>query len=307
MIEPISGRMKEFVDIQVQCLGRMQALPACGGICPNNHYCTSHGCVEGDCSKCLTHIHWDPSPSFHYNCERITYQYFLRFAARYASEIAYCVNQIPFENHQDINIVSLGCGPGTEIFGFLKAFQLHGANTTLNYEGYDLEGCWKPVQNLVKNNLLPTSHIINFNNADIFQTFNGFPNGQSTMLVLNYVLSDVSKYGNELNSWIFIDKIASFILSHSICSVLFNDINYYGTPGAWDSGTQLMFRLIDQLKAYGKQIDQTCYIFPGDPKHGNEGWLQYQNNGLVLPLHNANSYANNVKYCHSKQIIIAIR
>lgn len=69
--------MIEILQLQQECLDRIKNHVKCGSTCNANHHCISHGCDECDCSACLNQIQWGNPPSFHYECEKITYHYVL--------------------------------------------------------------------------------------------------------------------------------------------------------------------------------------------------------------------------------------
>lgn len=78
--------------------------------------------TTGDCSRCLNQIQYG-QPNFTYSCTKITYQYVLRFFNRFASEICYAMCLYNYKNISRINVVSLGCGPGSEVYGIIKALR----------------------------------------------------------------------------------------------------------------------------------------------------------------------------------------
>ena len=118
--------MKELLSLQKICLDKIKLANHCINGCNINFYCQSHGCKKGDCSRCLNNIQYQ-NPTFHYSCERITYHYTLRFFNRFASEIIYMLNKFNYNDKSYLNVVSLGCGPGSEIYGILKTFLLKNA------------------------------------------------------------------------------------------------------------------------------------------------------------------------------------
>lgn len=297
--------MKELLWIQQQCINNISALSACNNQCTIGHYCVSHGCKECDCSKCLNHIHWEITPSFHYECERITFYYLLRFSNRFASEIAHFVDHFKIQDNTEINIVSLGCGPASEIFGFIKSIRSRGIKSILHFEGYDLKEIWKPLQELTKNSLSATGHSINFHIENLFTEFKEFPNNQPAVLVLNYLLSDIAKYYDDANKQAFIDNIVDFICNHHISGIFFNDIGYYGTVGMLDSGVQMMNEIITRLKA--KKVVKTHYMyFPSKAKLGDEDWHINEDNKCLFSSLKGNPFTQNVEYCKSKQIFVKI-
>lgn len=297
--------MIELLNLQQQCLNLIQAHPECSQNCALNHYCTSIGCTTGDCSKCLNHIQHG-QPNFTYSCTKITYQYVLRFFNRFASEICYAMCKYNYKDINRINVVSLGCGPGSEVYGIIKALRIQKIGIPIYYEGHDLLDAWKPVQNLCKDSLKSTQHIINFHTTNLFADFAGFDNNVINLLILNYLLSHAAKFYTKQGKNQFVDEIVDFILQNNVKNVLFNDINYYGNETSLDSGVQLMKLMISKLSLKGVKC-VVCYkCFPHDPYQGNEGWTFYEKNNLLFQKLDGNNFMNNVGYCNSKQIFVHI-
>lgn len=298
--------MQELLDLQKECLARIQSHKTCGDSCRNNNYCHSHGAQNCNCLCCLNHIQRSYAPKFHYSCEWITYYYVLRFGNRFASEITYFLNQFDFTNISKLNVVSLGCGPASELYGFIKSTTLRNFNVHLHFEGYDTNDIWDTTQNITKSILTKYGHNINFHPKNLFTEYEDCFNGEPIILVLNYVLSDVVKYHEKTEREEFISQLVSFIMHNNVSHVLFNDINYYGYPHLLDSGTQLMKLIIDRLENNGKKLNSWYRYFKGDPCRGSEGWEMYSANEFIFPILSNNTYAINISVCSSKQIFIKI-
>lgn len=297
--------MMELLNLQQQCLNLIQAYPECGQNCALNHYCTSVKCTIGDCSKCLNQIQYG-QPNFTYSCTKITYQYVLRFFNRFASEICYAMCHYNYKNISRINVVSLGCGPGSEVYGIIKALRFQKTVVPIYYEGHDLLDVWEPVQNLCRNSLTSTQHIINFHTTNLFADFAGFDNNVVNLLILNYLLSHAAKFYTIQSKNQFVDEIVDFIIQNNVKNVLFNDISYYGNKISLNSGVQLMKLMISKLGSKGVKYTVCYACFPFDPYRGNEGWKFYKKNNLLFQKLNGNNFMNNVDYCNSKQIFVHI-
>ena len=298
--------MIELINLQQQCLSLIESHSGCSQSCALNHYCTKSGCTTGDCSRCLNQIQYG-SPNFTYSCTKITYQYVLRFFNRFASEIIYRLFCFNFSKLPDLNVVSLGCGPGTEVYGIIKTLLLKNSNTILHYEGHDINNNWETVQEISKRCLGQLHHEINFYTTDLFTDFHGFAENKIHILVLNYLLSDAALFLSSTQKQRLMDDITNFILENNVKNVFFNDINYYGDVDGLNSGTQLMRLLIQILRKHNKQLKIFYTCFPNDPKRGNEDWKFYTQNKLLLQKHPNNPYMKNVEYCNSKQIFIHIK
>lgn len=297
--------MKELLDLQSECLKRFNIITTCGA-CPINLHCKQNGCKEADCSKCLNAIQYG-IPPFHYSCEKITYHYVLRFFNRFASEIAYAAYLLPIKDVSEYNVVSLGCGPGSEVYGLIKVLRDKFPKTQLNYQGFDLNQIWADVQNLSLNFLSPSGYNVSFYNADMFMTFSGFQTGSVDLLILNYLLSDMEKFSSTIEQKRdFISDLTAFIVKNGVKWVLFNDTSYFGYKGKWDSGCQLMLELINNLKAWHMEAKAAFICFPSDKYPYGAPWKQYKSEKLLFKAISNNTLNQGINSCGSKQIIVKV-
>lgn len=299
--------MIEILRLQQECLDRIKNHIKCGSACNANHHCVSHGCDECDCSACLKHIQWGNPPSFHYECEKITYHYVLRFFNRFASEISYFLNQCNFASVKEFNVISLGCGPASELYGFIKSIYSRFPHVKLNFEGYDMNPNWERVQNITKDLLAKYGLNINFHCKDIFTDYVDVFHNKPSILVLNYVLSDIAKFKNKETKELFVSQLTHFIHSHNIRVVLFNDIRYYGYKKSLNSGVQLMNLILENLLSDGLTTKSYYRYFSGDSYFGNEDWHPHKSNHLLFNNLQGNPYIANIEYCRSKQILTIIQ
>ena len=51
---------------------------------------------------------------------------------------------------QNFVVYSLGCGPGSEVFGLINSIQKKFPYLCLKYEGFDMNSIWSEVQNMNK-------------------------------------------------------------------------------------------------------------------------------------------------------------
>lgn len=299
--------MIEILQLQQECLHRIQNYGKCGSTCNAYHFCVNNGCSEGDCSACLNHIQWGNPPSFHYECEKITYHYVLRFFNRFASEISYFLNQCNFSSVNELNVISLGCGPATELYGFIKSIYSRFPHIKLNFEGYDTNPRWSDVQNITKAILAKYELNINFHCKDIYTEYVDTFQNKPSILVLNYVLSDIAKFKNKETKELFVAQLIDFIRSHNIRVILFNDIRYYGDKKYLNSGVQLMKLILQNLSTEGLKTKEYYRYFAGDRYIANEGWHPHKFNHLLFKNLQGNPYIANMEYCGSKQILTFIQ
>lgn len=255
----------------------------------------------------MHHIQWALHPSFSYSCKRITYHYVLRFLNRFASEIAYAMANYKFGSIKKYNVVSLGCGPGSEVYGIIGILKAKKLPICLDYQGYDLNDVWEDVQKISWKILSNSGHQIHFYRQNMFESFEGFHNESIDLLVLNYLLSDVEKFSNTIEQKkTFIRDLAFFIVMNDVKNILFNDNSYYGDDGMMNTGVQLMLSLIEELKEWQLNIGIRYRCFPCDKVKGNQPWKSYTENKLVFPLLQGNNLDIGVRFCNSKQIFVHI-
>lgn len=301
--------MKEFVSLLTDCLNQYNSCASCDSSnCAPGFYCLANGCAKGRCDRCLNHIQWDSSPKFHYECTKITFHYVLRFFNRFASEIAYTIYSLKEDYIQpksNLNVVSLGCGPGSEVYGIILALMSKAPHVVLNYQGFDLNDTWDTVQQMSKKALAATPHIINFHNLNMFGAYTGFPNGDCDMLILNYLLSDAQKYYTDAGKMKFLEDIAQFVFQNNVKSILFNDNSYYG-KGGLDTGVGLMFWLIKEIKKWQLQPQVYFRCFPSDKYIPSLAWKKYTSENLLFPKIQGNNFDTNIDCCKSKQILVVL-
>lgn len=299
--------MKEFLDFLFECQKQYNNCSPCSNNCPHNFYCKTCGFQLSICNRCLNHIQRATPPSFTYSCSKITFHYVLRFVNRFASEIAYAMARYNFGSIKKYNVVSLGCGPGSEVYGLIGVLKARKLPITLDYQGYDLNSVWKTVQNISKSKLSQTGHQIQFYEKNLFNNFVGFNGDGIDLLILNYLLSDVEKFANNIGQkQSFIGNLSWFIIMNDVHNILFNDNSYYGNNGKMDSGVQLMLGLIGELKKWQVKVNVQYRCFPYDPRRGAQQWRYYSKNKLVFPLLLSNNLDKNVRCCNSKQILVHI-
>lgn len=301
--------MQELTALFQECINRYgRCLPCDRDSCKLGFYCTAHDCSLGNCDSCMNHIQRATTPDFHYACAKITYHYVLRFFNRFASEIAYIMNSAKttyFQRKTRLNVVSLGCGPGSEVYGFIKSLRSKAPHIVLNYKGYDLNTVWSEVQQLSVEALSQTPHRIEFHNMNMFGAFTGFDEGEVDMLVLNYLLSDSQKYYNDTDKLKFINEIVHFIIENNVNFILFNDMGYYGNGGL-DSGVGMMLRLIRELEKTNK-VSLLYRCFPSDRYIPSTTWKPYQQESLLFQRLPNNTFDVNITCCRSKQILVGVK
>lgn len=189
--------------------------------CENNCY--------GNCSRFLQEIHYGNKTR--YSCDKIMYFYLPKYGYRYAYEIERLLQDYLYDikRFESLNILSIGCGPCTELFGLANICDSH--NKPVKYEGIDLNKKWENIHRLIKEKF--SSNItLRFYYKDIFDFINHL-NSEKKVLKINivifqYVISDIIKYKSREEVCIFLRKLVIEIITYlpSGALIIFNDINH---------------------------------------------------------------------------------
>lgn len=278
--------------------------------CANNNFCIG----SCDCDICLHHIFNGNPPSFHYPCERITYYYTLRFFDRFASEILrlFLHQGIKFDK-KNYYFVSLGCGPGSEIYGIVEGLRKRlGYDFTLKYRGYDINPIWGNVQQKTEDLFKNSNCDVKFHAKDMISDWQDLDDCEIFALVMNYLLSDCQKRMQQTKLINFLDSVVDFILRHKIKFIVFNDISYYGYTNQFDSGIKCMEYIINKIESLVnlnllvKKIQPVKICYPND-NYVPSGWIKWNDPNLLMNTDTKKTaIANAWSECRSKYIIARI-
>lgn len=269
-------------------------------------YCAKCLYPQGSCSECLNHILNENKPSFHYPCQRITYYYCLHFFDRFVSEIRrFFYYSKPKGTY--FNFVSLGCGPGSELFGIIEGLrQCLGNNFRLKYRGYDLEPIWNDVQMVTKSLFAGSNCDVDFYNKDMFREWQDAEDCEVQVLVLNYLLSDCQKFMPYTDLTTFLDNIVNFIIMHKVSVVMYNDIRLVGFA-QMDSGLKCIEYILNKLTSFVTNVKVAKVLYPEDT-YKLDGWFEWKSKDLLMNLDKTKTcIANPWTECRSKYIVASIR
>lgn len=214
-----------------QCRALFRPCPQCdNGICNIDNLCDCKCNSYSNCMDCLWKIFFESKHRMRrYQCLPITYSYVEHYTDAFASEIYRIL--LPFDeiwsNIDNKNIVSIGCGPATELIAIEKIMRDKSIQSVCNYIGFDPNPIWNSTWNILLN--IFNSHNIRslFQNSMLYQSN---PVLQDTkLLILNYVVSDVYKHAKSprIDTVNFLQNdITSIIQQLSADSyILINDVN----------------------------------------------------------------------------------
>lgn len=269
--------------------------------------CSYGSCCPDNCGKCLEYVHFPnkaPSPRT-YDCRHMADYYYCKYAYRYASEIVYGLKQFTdIQNIKDIKIMSVGCGPCTDLAAveYLRSngvFNFH----SLEYIGIDpLEnvwgGIWRDICDYFRDNIEFYPYDI-FNFVDIIVKTGLVPD----ILVFQYVFSDMYKRSEEDEIKQFIDKLSLFINScaEKPIYIVCNDINLCNSMGGGREFFDELESRIDNPKIVRRRHFNNIH----KETHYEYG-SQYNNNALVFDdiIDDIWNKYNPFDSCASAQILI---
>lgn len=229
--------MQEFDNLIKHCAQKFNTIPFCS-------HCAMSQCRKCDtdtCYNCLTHIHSIHTKKEHYSCEKITYNYILKHGYRYVSEMAWAFWDIKseFDEKSSIDILSIGCGPSTELYGAAAIYK----DKILSYSGFDLSDTWQAIQQYNIDNFKNLSHTIKYFNYDFIEYIKDNDVG-CDILVLNYFLSDFIKYHPQ-DCEIFINNLVNLTQEGRFPIIIINDVMLLYSTG---TGYACMEKIAGLLK-----------------------------------------------------------
>lgn len=197
---------------------------------PSDYKCsTCKNTCWGSCEKCLGKINYTKEDLRIYNCGNIIYYYMCKYVYKYSSEFEHLFKKIAkLASLGQYNILSIGCGPSTELYGIVKYFLRAEALPEINYRGVDFNDIWTPIQSKTASIIKKRTDgkvKIKYDCENAFDLINKIrimPN----VIILNYVLSDMiaQKYDVVAFLQALLEKIISRMPPNSF--VIVNDANY---------------------------------------------------------------------------------
>lgn len=244
-----------------------------------------------------------------YNCPKLVNQYVYRALDKQASEILYalenfCKNKL--NHYESFEILSLGCGPATELIAIEHFNKINLLNKSINYYGIDVETTWnvihKKIQEYIENDIYINSvhsrydDVINVLNSDVLS------NKKFNLILLNYLISSLIADRNDVKINEIFNNITRLIIKNQIsdCIVIINDVNLD------IRGRDTFINLLEAFQSNGVNIfayKQKCFL---NNRWNNGGELygeRYSNNQTIFKTHyEKTAFPNNT--CTSAQLLI---
>lgn len=256
------------------------------------------------CSDCLKEIHFNKDSGRKYDCVNMCHWYVCQDIYRYVTEMTWLLQDKVLglrTRKSPLNICSIGCGPCSELIAIEEYRKRCGLTFNYTYTGFDINDVWEPIQSKVST-LSATPDSIMFVNGNVFDYYE-HTTDRPNMIILNYMLSDMLKYGQD-DFIAFIDKLCRFVIGLPSCAILINDINRGVDNTDPRQYYQKIYRNIVKECGYDN-IECKCYHFADSMKNFYQYGTQRSKNSILFPVSEAiaSKYNTNTE-CHSAQMII---
>lgn len=215
-------KMEEFNKLIEFCDEQYQNSNACncGDDCANKN--RRKLVCESDCYECVKHVNDFNNKTDHYNCHKMALYYVLKHGFRFYPENVILFKEIFSQTDFDnVHVVSIGCGPCTELFGGFQAWRTAGGNDeSFWFHGFDLNPIWEHIENHCKT-LFNTDNIL-IETKDAFIHYKD-SNEPIDVIVLNYSLSDMFRFRHgEYGK--FVNSLMNLIVKKKPQYLLINDV-----------------------------------------------------------------------------------
>lgn len=272
--------------------------------CKNEKFCDGAKCCY---DKCIYQIHRCYNRTKTYNCNNMALYYILKHFYCFTSEIEAAWEFLEIEKlSSPLKIASIGCGPSSELYAIADYSENNNKYIDYTFKGFDFNAIWNEIWEFNKSEF-PQAEFIE---TDFFSCYDEHPEYIPDILIINYMLSDISKFDHE-NIQSFLSELISFINKMPDNSwILLNDIAYVGSSKYTNLDTA--YNCFEYLACNLKNIGNTNYTFmrasfnPLSYTGLYYGNIKYGNKNLrmsINPKMSANMIYPRVE-CNSIQMLI---
>ena len=280
-----------------------KACPNCKytGYCPNTH---------GECESCLELVHYpsrlaESAPTRKYDCTHMADFYVCKYAHKYVSELIYAFNMLrDLRTQQNINVLSFGCGPCTDLMALEYLRQTGAYNyTTLEYRGIDYgKDVWGNIHKDIKN-ACSNGTQAKFAYEDAREVMGKLTTNRwiPNLVVFQYFFSDMYKNAETSEITSFINSFADYANTKmpENSYIVLNDINL---STRYKGGREYF----DKLLAMMNNCHHRRWYFHNN-NAGRSAYpygTQFDNNSLFFNDISAYEFYNPYNSCSSAQMLI---
>ena len=241
-------------------------------------------------------------------CSTIGFTYFCQFYNKYSSEVYYTLktyNEIHGINFNEYKILSIGCGPCTELLGFLKYYEDNDTNNTpVSFTGIDINLNWQSIHNKWKEILDKESSVKFIINPS---SISYSPN----ILLLNYVLSHVSQYNTQKEQSEFFEYIATIVKTMDSNSIILVTEENNTNPDSGIKTVEIIEKLYEFLNATNLLENRIKYQFPlgnsSKDRYSDYGRQHTEKKGVIIPNPPVERPYSRVDWCTGLQNIMVVK
>ena len=268
-----------------------------------------HGCNKS-CENCLDNLtNINTGGRSDYNCKKLASYYVCKFLNRFASEMYYLLDGddmwSTFKDLDKIKILSLGCGPASDIIA-LNELNNNMVNNPykIDYCGVDIAKSWEHINNKIIEyyNKGNDGSKVKFIYEDVFKYVKENQLKDINLLIIQNLISTFkkSKSTKKLKNFIedITNNIVSFMPQHSF--IIISDINSCNLLR--DDWLSLITKNLKECERQGHY-----FIYYFDKAYSDE-WIQHSNNRALFDYPSSyNEYYYNVwDKCKSVQLKVSV-
>ncbi len=232
----------------------------------NQSCCHTKDGYTCNCYPCMKKSFFDGQDD--YSCLKKLCYYSLNFGPAFVSEIYHFLANTKilesFSDKDNIRILSLGCGFGSDLIAMNRYIKDNNLKSNLLYTGVDKEPLWENIR-----------FTNTYSEYFVYDVLDGLNFNSFDIIFINKLFSTLKRYGLHDKFLLLVqEQIISTMQAKSV--LIFNDINHYNQGrDEFHSGVNSLFRRSLQ-----------CY-FPIDNAHNGYGkYKQIRNINTVVSIPN---------------------
>lgn len=207
--------------------------------CNHSSVCVQHSNlfyqIKSTCEKCLPKVHFRRKNNGNlrdYDCKNMIYYYCGRYSLKHSGEVFLLLQQISHRIPDNLRVLSIGCGPCTDLLAFDAYLKTHKQNGKIEYHGLEKSNLWNDIHNfIIQNSEKHNLSKVKITYLDVVEQFreveNIIKNEKPNIISFQYVLSDMAKYYHVDFVKEFADKFVekAFEILPGSTIIIFNDTN----------------------------------------------------------------------------------
>jgi hypothetical protein len=275
-----------------------------------NHCSHDNANCSGFCSSCMEELTWNKANGrTNYNCENLTAYYVCKFLNRFSSEIYHAINSSfiaeKLINFEKFNILSLGCGPCSDVIAF-DTFNITNMSKPVDiyYRGIDIAKSWQYIHQKLKKLAEENNYTEPlFSYSDVFKKIKDGPIKDVNILVVQNLISTFKRTGSDEKLSDFINNLTENVINYmpNNSVIIINDINSINLLR--DKWLSVVKSKLESSPRRGRY-----HILYFDKNYGNTSWLQHTNDKIIFdyPVEFNNCDYSDWDHCSGVQLLITL-